>query len=166
MISAKREFWTFLATCILSLLLLCGCGGTSQKSPVQEPIPQVDSVPIESPPVSHEYNLDDGTLEVYETSPCSIKFKKTGAEDSVEAMDTAESGQVIYAKLRNYGKNATGPDAIIEWTLKDGGYLSWVFSTHPKARVTAVISTHDQHLQIAEDKPHTVFTVTVDDVFF
>jgi len=112
-----------------------------------------------------EYKLKNGTLELYATPPCSIKFKQTGAADYVKAIDACESGKMIFLRSVNDGRYATGPDAIIEWTLKDGSYSNWIFISDPKPRITNSIQTHDGHLQIAKDDPHSAFTISVDDAF-
>lgn len=161
MIFEKSKFLPLLVTHVVTLaVFLSGCGQVGQKTPVQESAP-----PVANPPVPLEYKFEDGTLQVYGTAPCSIKYKKPGEADIVEAMDNAKSGQVIYAKPYKHGKDTTGPDAIIEWTLKDGGYQSWIFSTCPKARVIGVLSTQAESLQIAKDNSDSLVTITVDDVF-
>ncbi|MDR3612191.1 MAG: hypothetical protein P4L53_01405 [Candidatus Obscuribacterales bacterium] len=141
-------------------ILLCGCGQVVQKPPVQEPAPTINT-----PAVPLEYELKNGTLELYAMPPCSIKFKQTGVVDYVKAIDVAWSGKMIFLKPVNDSRYATGPDAIIEWTLKDGSYSNWIFITHPKFRVTNSVHTHDGHLQIAKGDSHSAFTVTVDDAF-
>ena len=161
MFSKNYKLFVILAAHLVMLsILLCGCGQVVQKPSVREPAPTINT-----PPVPLEYKLKNGTLEFYATPPCSIKFKQTGAADYIKAIDAAQSGQMIFLKSVNDGTYATGPDAIIEWTLKDGSYSNWIFITHPKPRITNSVHIHDGHLQIAKDDSHSAFTVSVEDAF-